>query len=146
MTTRKGYTLIEILIVLALFAILFSIAIPNSSYFNRVKENMELEELRKDLLITRNKAILESQNYYFYFDVVNNQYIIKTGENHKPFKTKVLVSGIRLNKDSNQSNWVFTYKGTTKNAGTIRLSNSRGKIYELTVTPATGRISLKEVN
>lgn len=66
MTARKGYTLIEILIVLALFFQFFlSLGLPNTKFYGRIREKQEIDEFRKDLLFSRNRAIIESKIILF---------------------------------------------------------------------------------
>ena len=47
MTSRRAYTLIEILIVLALLSLVLCIAVPSLGILNSVKEKQEFNELKK---------------------------------------------------------------------------------------------------
>lgn len=78
MGDRKAYTLIELILVLALLFIIVAMTIPNTNFYLSIAKNQELKELKKDLLFARNKAIIESQVYIVSFDSKDNRYIIKT--------------------------------------------------------------------
>ena len=59
MKNKLAFTLVELIIVIALIGILLLIALPNSEYFNKLKEMAEIKEFRRDVLLARNKAIME---------------------------------------------------------------------------------------
>ena len=144
MTAKKGYTLIEILIVVALFSILLSICFPNLSLFQNIREKQEISEFKKDLLFARNNAILENKRYIVYFYYDTNSYSIKTSENSPTIKSKTFDHGLKLNGDKEVvGSFVFTPSGTTDNSGTIYIDTIKNKNYIITLTPVTGRIEIK---
>lgn len=142
MKTRLGYTLIEILVVLALLSILLSMAVPNLSLYKRMKENMELERLKKDLLFTRNSAILEGSDYYVTFYYIKNEYSIKNIKDNEVIKTVYFKNGIKINNKSKNIVFHFKSNGTIGNSDTILLTNSKGQNFELKLTPVTGNINI----
>lgn len=141
MAARKGYTLIEILIVLALFSILLYIAVPNTKFYGRIREKQEIAEFRKDLLFARNKAIIESKNYIVYFYNDENCYRIKTSENGPVIKKKEFQYGLKLENTNLVPYFIFKPTGATANANTLYLKNNRNQRYKVSLTPATGRIT-----
>lgn len=143
MTARKGYTLIEILIVIALFSILLSLALPNLNFYLNFMERQEMEEFRNDLLYARNMAILENRYYIVYFFQDLNAYMIKTGEHSPAIKNKTFNNGLRLSKNSTTTNFTFTSTGAPANSGTVYIVNRKGRRYRVTLSPATGRIEVK---
>ena len=143
---KRGYTLIELIVVIALIGIVLSVAIPSFTIMSRTAEKKELMEFKRDLIFTRNSAVMDNQVYYFKINDVENQYtIFKNTKEGKSIiiKKKKLVNGIIL-KTNNLSNEVAFYPtGSPNKAGTIELSNKKGEKIYITITPATGKISLK---
>lgn len=147
MIFKKGYTLIELIIVLALISILFIMAIPSTGFFIEIQEKRELEGFRKDLLFARNRAIIESRDYDVKFHIDDNQYfIIRTGENLETIKSKKFEKGIRFDKNNLLNSITFKHNGTTKDSGTFYLRNSKNYRYEITLSPVTGRIKVEVSN
>lgn len=146
MMRKKGYTLIEILMVLALFSILFGIVFPKTNYFEKLKEKRELEDFRKDLMFARNSAILESRNYTVEFIVEKNTYYITTGKKKDTVRSKTFKDGLKFDKNNRVRSVVFNYNGTTGNSGTLYLRNNNDERYEISISPVTGRIEVKLSN
>ena len=133
------------MLVLAIISIIFAMAIPNSEILLRMRERQELEELRRDLLFARNKAIVEARNYYVYFNSNDNKYIIKHSETSPAIKTKQLQHGIKLDMDNIVSNFQFNKNARTGKSNTIFIRDRNNNRYKLTLTPATGRVELRLV-
>lgn len=143
--TITGYTLIELILVMALIGIFFSIAMPSTNIIFRTAENNELREFKRDLIFARNSAVFENGIYSIEIDIVKNQYsIIKNkGKGSKFIKRKKFVNGI-IFKNDNVDNYITFYStGSSHKAGTIELSNSKNEKIYITITPATGKINLK---
>lgn len=144
MRTRKAYTLIEILLVLALISILSSIAVPNLSLYKKMKENIELRTLKKDLMFARNSSILEGVNYTVEFDYLNNSYIVRNNiSNSKAIKSVYFKSGLKLNNRSGTIKIQFNRSGKVGKADTISFKNSKNENIDLMLTPVTGNINIK---
>src|SRR5699024_647160 len=139
---QRGYTLIETLLVIALISIVLGITLPKTNYFMDIKELRELENFKRDLMFTRNRAIMESKNYTVQFNVSQNSYSVRPENNiHKRITTK-FASGIRIDDLNNVTSFTFMYNGTTKDSGTLYLRNRKNKKYKVSVSPVTGRINL----
>ena len=142
MGRHKGYTIIELIVVLALFSILFSMAVPNFSYFSRAREVQELKEFKRDVLFTRNQAIVKGKVHYLQLEYNENsysilcegQYIKRVNFNH----------GITLITNSAVSKITFTRSGIPSQGDAIKLRNSDMQRYNLVVNPVTGKITLRE--
>ena len=141
----KGYTLVEVIVVIALIGIVLSVAIPSFKIILRTSEKKELMEFKRDIIFARNSAVMENQNYYIELDIVENQYVIassiKKGQN--TVKKKKLVNGIVLKADNVNHIIAFYPTGSPDKAGTIELSNTKGEKIYITITPATGKVNLK---
>lgn len=146
MRYKGGYTLMEIIIVLALISILLGIALPKTSFFIKLKEKRELEEFRKDLLFARNSAIMESRGYKVRFNIENNSYYITTGHKQKIVRSKKFKEGIRFDLDNEIRFFIFNNNGTTSNSGTLYLRNSDNDRYEIALSPVTGRVEVRLSN
>ena len=140
MTAKKGYTLIEILIVIALFAILFSISFPSTNFYRTMMERQEIAEFRKDLLYARNMAIIDNRSYYVNFTMVDNSYSVDIGMS-KTIKKKAFGHGLKLN--SGAEPFIFLPSGASDNASTIYINTNRNTRYRISLTPATSRIEIK---
>lgn len=143
MGRHKGYTIIELIVVLALFSMFFSIAVPNFSYFSRSRETQELKEFKRDVLFARNQAIVKGKIHYFQLKYSENSYAILC---EKDFVKRVnLQHGITLTNNSPPvAEITFTRSGVPLKGGTIKLKTSDNQKYELVVNPVTGKITLRE--
>ena len=142
MPRKDGFTLIELIVVLALFSILFSIAAPKLGMLNRYKENEELKICKRDLFFARNQAIVNGKIHYFKLDYSKNSYFIMA--DGKEIKRVYFNSGLSLVHNPNISEFTFGRSGAPLESGTINLKTSYNKIFKLSVTPVTGKISLTD--
>ena len=146
---KYGYTLLELVVVLALFAIILSISIPSMRAFFISMEKKELMELKRDLASARNSAIIENKTYYFGMNKRDNLYLIVEQDTVKKMNKKVeLKSGLKIKNNNmnslgNLANAIkFTPSGAPEVSGTILLVDSKGKEIKITITPATGKINI----
>lgn len=147
MNERKGYTLIELITVLALISILFMVSIPNSYILVRHREYNEIKQFEKDLKFARAKAMVENSPVEFMVDVQQNKY--KIVQNNKVIKEYIFKNGVQLqsitisdNKSSqNWSSIVFKTTGAPSSAGTINFNTKNFGNYSITIEVATGRIN-----
>lgn len=146
MVKRKAYTLVEVIVVIAILGIILAITVPNSGYLKTVRENMELKEFKRDILFARNKAIMESKIYTLKLMNVENGYSIKSSSELDYSKIKYFENGIVLNKSNKVQNVFFNSNGTVACSGTISLHDRNGKEYKLTITPVRGLIDIKDAD
>ncbi|WP_422487180.1 GspH/FimT family pseudopilin [Gudongella sp. DL1XJH-153] len=140
---KKGYTLIELIVVVALFALLLAITLPNSAIIRNLNERQELRMIEKDLRQARNKAILENRLIDVSFYVDGNQYIIQYSESEK-IKVHKLKSGLRIFY-AGTSGFRFNGTGRVGNSNTVTLKKSDGRTYHIAVGVNTTEITLREV-
>lgn len=144
---RKGYTLLEILVVLALLSIILSILVLKSGVISSVRERNELNAFRKDILFARNSSIVENCFYILILDEKNNSYIIKKQgiklNEQENFKTVKFKNGLVLDKNHDKKIIRFYSTGSPDKGNTIRLTNRKKEVIEVSISPATGSVKLK---
>lgn len=144
---RQGYTLLEILVVLALLSIILSTIILKSGIIYSVRERNELNTFRRDILFARNSAIVENCFYILSLDENNNSYIIKKqgikSSEQDNVKTIKFKNGLVLDKNHDKKNIKFYSTGSPDRGNTIRLTNRKKEVIEVSITPATGSVRLK---
>lgn len=138
---RQGYTLLEIIVVLALLGIFLSISVPSISVIGNFKEREEIKAFRRDIISTKNKAIMEGLIYKFTIDDINNDYNISL--NSDTVK-RVELEYWEIVSTNFENTVYFLATGSPDRGGTIRLRNKRGKITELRIVPVTGKLNVYE--
>lgn len=142
--SKYGYTLVELIVVLALFAIILSIGIPSiKNYFN-TRERIELMEFKRDIVFSRNSAIVENCKYIFYLFPKENRYLIKKIDGEDiTLKDVFLSNGIVIENSNFKSSAIeFNATGSPSQGGTVRLKNKKGQRIEIRVEIATGKVNI----
>lgn len=146
MRNRTAYTLVEIIVVIAILGIIIAMTIPNTNYFKSIRESLEVKELRRDILFTRNKAIVDSKIYKIKFIEDDNSYKISTGSDSESItiKTKYFEHGIKLNTREGSKTFTFNTNGTTSESGTIYFLDRIGDEYKLSITPVSCKVNIEK--
>lgn len=138
-TIPKGYTLVEVCIVLALLAIISTLAIPAwQNYSSNINLKTAAREVMSDLLNARQRAIEENINTYrLTFNVANNNYTLSRTDTGITYWTKPLTSygnGISIQSVNfnNGSTVSFQRRGTVT-MGNLVLTNLIGSTATITV-------------
>ncbi|KXG76785.1 pilus assembly FimT family protein [Thermotalea metallivorans] len=136
---NKGFTFIEIIIVSAFIALLFSIAISKGDYSN-YHLRIQSQQLCADI---RNIRILKMTEGGLYNILLSNDHY-KVLNGSKILKTVQLLSQHELLYGKNEI--IFSYQGVPVHGGdTIRVRNKKNNRYmEITIVPASGRVLLKD--
>jgi prepilin-type N-terminal cleavage/methylation domain-containing protein len=141
---EKGYTLVELLVAIALISIILSISIPSVKTVFNIAEKKELMEFKRDLIFARNKAVMENTIYTLRLFIKENRYQI-TKKDGIVIKDKTMSAGIII-KENNISNIVDFYPtGAPSKAGTIELRNKKNQVIFITINIATGKINLRTI-
>ncbi|MBU1167645.1 prepilin-type N-terminal cleavage/methylation domain-containing protein [Patescibacteria group bacterium] len=145
--TNKGFTLIELILVIALIAIMAAVAVPTvSSFSNRAQLDSTTDELRSALRLAQQRAMAVNQDSAFgvYFDDGNKKFYIFRGANYGDFPAENVefsYSGSLTISQSFVGNEVDFDKlyGTTSDTGTISINSSIGLSESIDVS-ALGKI------
>ena len=147
MKKRSGFTLIELIVVIAILGIAISIVAPNTNFFKAMKESLEIKELKRDMLYARNRAILDSKDYTITFDVERNSYTIDRGIgdlrillSHKVFKHGTVLNS----KEQNTFSIVFKANGTVGGSGSTSYNDRLGDRYKISISPVAYGVSIIE--
>lgn len=141
--SKYGYTLVELLVVLALFAIILSIGMPNIKVIFKTRERVELAQFKRDIIFARNSAIVENCNYNLYLYPDENRYqIIKISKNITTIKDITLSNGVLIKGNNFNNSVTFSPTGAPNKAGTIFLTNKKNQNIEITIEVATGKVNL----
>lgn len=154
MYNKDGFSLIELIIVIAILGILMSIVFPLSGGFYSTIQEFNLDtasnELLSDMRLTQQKAISEGYYYNIYFNSSENSYMIYSYANmdNTVYKTKKLPVGIIFDKvrSTYRDNKIsFNNRGKPLPFPcTIALKDISGRYRRITITVGTDYISLKK--
>ncbi len=142
--SKYGYTLVELLVVIALFAVVLSIGLPSVKIIFNTREKKELMEFKRDIIFARNGAVVENCVYILSIDVGKNGYkIIKDdGTSLIVIKSIKFSKGVVIKGNNFNGSISFYANGTPNMGGTILLTNRKKQKIEITITPATGKVNL----
>lgn len=151
MSKRKGYTLIELITVLALFSILLLFSVPNLSFLHKYREYNEVKQFEKDIKYVRATALIENSPVVINFDISNNGY--KIIQYNKVVKEYKFQQGVNLKSINTSSGYLtsggtsieFKTTGAPSSAATIEFDTRYHGKYNITLSVATGRINIKTI-
>lgn len=148
-TDRRGFTLVEVMIVLAIMAIIFTIAYPDfRNYQSQRRLNGAARQVQSDLLAARMRAVMENKDikvrfintsqYTLFYDYNNNGQVdsgeaIETKDIHPDYYDVAIapVSGYVP---------VFSSRGTAV-SGNISMTGATGS--KTVAVNTVGRISIE---
>jgi len=142
---KKGFTLIELIVTIALLAILFSIVVPriNTDRYYMEKIAKELLYDLKDIKVKN----MTSENKTYTITFFTDFYILKEGTNAgiKQYKKVELKEDYEFYYSNGNQNLTFNYRGSPSQAQTITFKNLKTEVIkQITIVPVTGRILLIE--
>ncbi|MFA5321801.1 MAG: prepilin-type N-terminal cleavage/methylation domain-containing protein [Smithella sp.] len=145
---KKGFTLVELLIVIALMAIMASFAVPAWQHYT-INTGMKTatREIIGDILNTRQRAIAENLNAYrITFDTANNNYALSRTDTGVTLWTRPLDSfgagNVFYNVDLSGGSVINFQRRGTITDGTITLKNKVDSKATITLI-MTGRVYAK---
>jgi type IV fimbrial biogenesis protein FimT len=136
----SGFTLIEMMIVIAIIAILTAIAAPNfSNYMIQRRLNGAARQVMSDLMWARMQAVSKNNNFKITFS--GNSYTIEnvaTGETTPTKDIRTDYYDVSFSDISN--NPIFSPRGTASALATITLTNAGGS--KSVCVAITGRVKV----
>ncbi len=150
---NKGFTLIELMIVMAILGIVLAIAAPNfTKYLHNTNLKNAVRDLAGDIHNTKQTAAAQAVHYEMIFDNTNNKYEIKKcGSNSTDpcnvktaDKSPASVAGyIAIDSLTYPSSKIsFQPRGTISPSGSITLKNDKGSTATITST-IMGKVSVQ---
>jgi type II secretion system protein H len=148
-TTTRGFSLVEVLVVIAILAVVLAIAAPN---FTAYRDNTNLREaarsISSDMQLAKQRAVSESRNYLINFDEAANTYTLQqeTAPNLIIY-TKTVGAGNTAIKILGtptfpSGNVTFQSRGTST-FGSLQLKNDRRPLVATISTQITGRVRVE---
>jgi len=154
MQKDTGFTLLELMVVIAMVAILTAIAIPNTiSWRNNAKLNGDVLNLRGDLEMAKLRAIKENANVAVLFNANGYEIFIDNGDGggvannwvrdgeEVLLTNKQLSDGVTMATNFTSPRAQFTPRGRC-NGGTAVITNSAGTTKSIAVS-IIGRIRVQ---
>ncbi|MFH2064556.1 MAG: GspH/FimT family pseudopilin [Pseudomonadota bacterium] len=124
MKGNKGFTIVEMLIVIVIMAILATVAVPNIiSWRANATLSGDTRTLKADFELARSTAIKNNTTATITFDTGNNRYSITSGGDTVLSRnlTNTSIIGTALAVTGNET--IFDSRGRTDNTGNVTLSN-----------------------
>ncbi len=145
----KGFTLVELLIVIAVMGILSAVAVPGYQTFLAKKRlNGAAREVMSDLMEARMQAINQNNRFRVFFldnrrylilDDDDNNNAISSGETTRLKNIQTNFSDVTLSRTADP---IFHPRGTATLGTTVTVTNSQGTKY--VIVSLTGRVRISD--
>lgn len=142
MPARKGFTLLEVLLVIVVMGIVFSLAFPSSQMFASLELRRWTRHLVSDLRWAQHRAVSKNENHYIEIDAENNKYRIYLvrQEQEEELRSRQLKPPVELAGISTAApRFHFTPSGAPSRGNTIFLE-CQGRRAFIYTRVGTGRV------
>ncbi|UZQ50891.1 type II secretion system protein [Clostridium kluyveri] len=142
----KGFTLIELILVIGLFSILLSFTLINMGAFSSMKNRIDVDLTGNRIInfINNSKIYCRDkgkQGGYIYFNVKDGNITFSSGL-EEIFKME-LPEGFTLNQVSNDNRIKIDNRGITADACSIKFKDRKGEMHCLTMCVGTTYVEFK---
>lgn len=150
MKSRQGFTLIEILVVLGIIAIVFTISVP---FFSRFTSGQRLKvatrEISSVLQAARSYATTRHRAYYVNFDREKGEFWISYVDPKLGETTVEKIFNLPQAIDITQTDFTndrveFKPTGGAVEGGSIWIADKRGNIRRIVVSKVTGSVKIEK--
>ncbi len=141
---KKAFTLVEVMVVVAVLGVIVAIALPRFGGVNERRLEAEARRIQSDLRLTRRLAITDNSDYILKITPASNVYKIYAGSiapGNQVGETRTIKSEITASGDDE-----FTFESlgnADASSGTSLTLTTGSSQYKLYVTIATGRVSIE---
>lgn len=160
----KGFTLIEVIMVIVIIGILVSVAIPRFNSFYAVKFSGAIKKVVSDIRYVQSLAISRHETCRIVFDSLNNTYSVYLANNSLAidpftrgslqinFNTSPQYNGIDITSVNfgGTNTLRFTWEGVPQDGNGTNLSadgsvgfSYQGNISTIYITPNTGKVRVQ---
>ena len=148
MKKTKGFTLIELIVTMAILGLLIGIGALRFDFLSNYQEKIEIESVVKAINEARNSAISSGYAYSVKFSERENMIQInseiesvKNGNKDAVFSENLYLQKLKVVGEDNIVK--FNATGAPDNPGKYQLNGSKKK-YIITIEIATGKVNLIE--
>lgn len=142
----KGFTLVELMLVVGLFSLLLSFSLVNMRAFGSLKNKIDVDVTSNTIINFINNSKLycrdkSKQGGYIYFNVKDGNMAFYTGL-QQIYKMQ-LPEGFVLNGVNGDNKIKIDSRGITSDACSIKFKDRRGEIHCLTMCVGTAYVECK---
>ncbi|WP_368487847.1 type II secretion system protein [Clostridium sp. BJN0013] len=142
----KGFTLIELILVIGLFSMLLSFSLINMGAFSSIKNKIDVDLtgnrivnfINNSKLYCRDKG---KQGGYIYFNVRDGNITFNSGLTE--ISKMELPEGFTLNQVSDDNKIKIDSRGITADACSIKFKDRKGELHCLTMCVGTAYVEFK---
>lgn len=142
---NKGFTLIELMMVISIISVLLSISLIKFSGYSKLENKMDVDLFNNSLLnfINNSKGYCRDNNIdgYILFDIERNT--ITFNSELERVNTLTIPYKFILNTEVSGNKIKIDNRGITANACTISYKDREGKIHSLTMCVGTAYVEIK---
>ncbi len=145
---KNGFTIIELVIVMALFGAILAIALPRLTSISRWQLEGAAGKMAGDLRLARSEAIFSGKVCRVTFFIYSGLYRLTLAENNQMIQLpeEIFFQGQTTfaTDDSDNPFVYFTALGRPSRGGTVILESRNGDKRYIIVTPVTGRVRISK--